>query len=138
MSRFWILAVVVCLLAAVPVSAQEKARDNNGQTPQVTLSTSQVAATPEMWFYEQQLRQSSDTSNLSRRISQFRTQQRLHRQETMYWFGMSNARPTCSPDPLYGVWSPTWGGNTPGRPNLWSGWGRPWVVVRQPANSATR
>jgi hypothetical protein len=97
----------------------------------VTVSSGLVEPTPEMWLYEQQLREYLDPGMAVRRNAEFRAAQRRHRMASLKWFGLSNQRPSASPDPYNGEYSPAWVGNNGLYPYRWSGGeGRPWVVLR--------
>ena len=95
--------------------------------PICTLPTGSVPITPEMWFYEQQLREYLSPKLAVRRSSEFRATQRRNRLAAMQWFGFSNLRPTASPDPWYGEYSPAWVGSSELHPMRWSGAG--WSAI---------
>ena len=60
--------------------------------------------------------------------AQARALQRLSRMTAMRWYGMSNERPTASPTPFLGLYSPVW--QVPGgRPYAWNYRGTPSVLV---------
>jgi hypothetical protein len=69
------------------------------------------AATPEMWYYSQELRRHDDPKQAVRRRAEFAAEQRALRLAAMKWYGFSNARPTVSQIPTMGVYSPSWVGN---------------------------
>lgn len=94
-----------------------------------TISSGEVAATPDMWFYEQYQREYLDPKLAVRRKAEFRAAQRQSRIAAMRWFGFSNQRPQCSSDPWHGDWSSVWRSNNGTYPLQWNGIGRPWVVV---------
>ncbi len=75
------------------------------------ISAGEVAATPDMWFYEQQLRRYEDPRNSVRAQAEMRTAQRQNRIAAMKWFGFSNSRPTANFDPVHGSYSPRWVSN---------------------------
>jgi hypothetical protein len=58
-----------------------------------------------------------------------RAEQRTRRLESQRWFGISNVRPTCSPDPYNGDYSPGWVSNDLFYPYRWVGSGEPWAFV---------
>ena len=94
------------------------------------FSPGELKATPEMWFYEQNLKEYKDPKNAVRAKAEFAAQQRANRMATMRWFGLSNSRPRVSSDPLH-VYPPAWGSNTPLQPNRWQGTGgQPYYVAR--------
>ncbi|MBN2292129.1 MAG: hypothetical protein JXM70_06870 [Pirellulales bacterium] len=92
-----------------------------------TLPTGSVPVTPEMWFYEQQLREYLSPKMAVRRNAEFRAKQRRHRLASMRWFGISNARPTVGPDPWNGEYGAKWVGDDVLHPDRWNGTG--WSAV---------
>ena len=132
MKRFYIVLAASCFMA-LPALAQEKSSTDSKVVPNVALSSGQVAPTPEMWFYEQQLREYLDPKMSIRRVVEQRSAERRAPLAAMRWYGYSNLRPTASPDPYNGDYSPGWGGNNSLYPSRWSGYGPSWVV-QQPAN----
>jgi hypothetical protein len=88
-----------------------------------------VSPTPEMWFYEQERTRYEDPKAAVRRKAEFRSTQRQNRLASCKWFGIDNSRPTASPTPVTGTYSPTWISNTPD-PYRWSGVGGSPLVVR--------
>ena len=90
-------------------------------TPERTISPGEVAATPEMWFYQQQMQQYLDPKMAVRRNAEFRADQRSRRLETMKWFGLSNQRPRVSSDPFYHDYSAAWTANNLWYPERWVG-----------------
>ena len=82
--------------------------------------------TPEMWFYMQEYRRYLSPKEAVRRKAEARSQQRQNRLAAQRWFGVSNLRPTASPVPQYGTYSPMWVGNT-WNPYFWTGTGQPVV-----------
>ncbi|HLA84291.1 MAG TPA: hypothetical protein VJL29_05825 [Thermoguttaceae bacterium] len=133
MKRLWI-AIAVTLFVVPTAGAQDSSSDGpksaSGAAPAVAASSGQVTATPEMWFYEQRLREYMDPKLSVRRVAEERSAQRRARIAARMWYGYSNLRPVASPDPYNGDYSPGWGGNNSMYPHLWSGYGPSYVVVR--------
>lgn len=128
MKKLWIALVATAFI--VPAAfAQEGTSGESTVVPNVTVSSGQVTATPEMWFYEQRLREYMDTKLAIRRVAEQRAAERRARIAARKWYGYSNLRPTASPDPYYGNYSPSWGGNNSLYPDLWSGYGPSYVVL---------
>ena len=145
MRTFGIALFMVIAASALPAAAQEKIAKPNGATakpvavpersastvlesaPICTLPTGSVPITPEMWFYEQQLREYLSPKLAVRRNADFRATQRRNRLAAMQWFGFSNLRPVASPDPWYGEYSPGWVGGSELHPMRWSGAG--WSAI---------
>lgn len=85
-------------------------------------SLSHVAPTPEMWFYDQELRQRYSPELAVRRKAELETAQRMQRMAASEWYGHSAARPNANPTPFTGgVYSPTWSSTTRD-PYRWAGY----------------
>ncbi len=67
--------------------------------PITSISPGELKATPEMWFYEQYMRQYQDPKMAVRANAEFQADQRQRRLEAMHWFGFSNSRPRACSDP---------------------------------------
>lgn len=72
------------------------------------LSPGEVQATPEMWFYEQELRRYNDPKTALRAHAEAKAAQRRARLSAMAWYGYSNSRPQAGIDVVHGQYSPTW------------------------------
>ena len=129
MRQVSIAAFIFALLAAAPDLADGQ---DLGSVGGATISSGEVAATPDMWFYEQYRREHLDPKLAVRRKAEFRAAQRQSRIAAMRWFGFSNQRPQCSSDPWHGDWSSVWRSNNGTHPLQWNGVGRPWIVVNSP------
>jgi hypothetical protein len=122
------LAIALCctlfvLAAATPLRAEKPVA--SGMKFDTVVSPGEVKATPDMWFYEQNLRLYKDPKMAVRAQAEFRARQRQLRIESMKWFGMSNSRPRVNGDPLHGDYSASWVA-TPGYyPMRWNGVSRP-------------
>jgi hypothetical protein len=102
-----------------------------------TISPGELKPTPEMWFYEQALRQYQDPKMAVRRAAEFRADQRQRRIASSQWFGYSNSRPRVSCDPYNGDYAPTWTGNNSYYPNRWMG-GADSLIIVQPNGYSVR
>jgi hypothetical protein len=112
-------------------SRQGGQTDNRLVQSSLTASSGMVEPTPEMWLYEQQLREYLDPGMAVRRNAEFRSAQRRNRMASLKWFGFSNQRPNASPDPYNGEYSPAWVGSSGLYPYRWSGGDTvPWVALR--------
>ena len=131
MRKFAIALSVLGVLVATSALAQGP-RTNTSKSEK-TISPGEVSATPEMWFYQQYMRQYEDPKAAVRHNAEFRAEQRANRLAAMQWFGFSNARPRASSDPWHGDYSPMWTANNAYYPSRWIGSGRPTVIV--PADS---
>jgi hypothetical protein len=117
--------------AARPEAKASKGARNSGYP---TLSPGEIQATPDMWFYEQAVRQYLDPDLAVRRAAEARAQQRHQRLESMRWFGLSNQRPRASVDSIHGDYSPMWTSNDTFYPNRWVGGSVPYFVLRPGGN----
>ena len=102
-----------------------------------SISPGELKATPEMWFYEQYMRQYQDPKMAVRANAEFRATQRQHRLAAMQWFGFSNSRPRACTDPYHGDWSPAWTGNNTLYPYRWAGTGAAWWYIARPVPTIT-
>jgi hypothetical protein len=119
MKRLASAPVLIFLLAALPAQAEKPTPPHLGLDS--TVSAGELKATPEMWFYDQQLRQYQDPKAMVRQKAEYHAQQRAHRIESMKWFGFSNSRPAVSNDPVNGDYSPHWTSNANYYPSRWNG-----------------
>ena len=140
MKRLTFALSALFVLVAVPAMAQSATPPTPRPAREpVTLGISpgEVAATPEMWFYQQELQQYQDPKLAVRRKAEYRSAQRQARMAALKWFGFSNQRPTAGVDPYHGDYSPSWTGGNYNYPFHWSGYGAPSVTV-YPATPLTR
>lgn len=121
------LLIVAPALAETPSSTQVKFSG--------TISPGELTPTPEMWFYEQHLRELQDPEFAVRQKAEFRSEQRQSRMAARRWFGFSNLRPTAGTELIHGDAGPRWTSNNGTYPNRWSG-ANATVVVR-PTSSKT-
>lgn len=123
MKRLAISGALLLLLLAAPAYAEKPAATGLGFD--TVVSPGELKATPEMWFYQQAMRQYQDPKLAVRAQADLRARQRQHRLESMKWFGFSNSRPRVSSDPFNGDYSAGWVA-TPGYyPFRWSGMSQP-------------
>ena len=115
MSRHLLALAIVALAASNLRAEQPKVLQTSasGAAPaeMTTISTNQVTATPDMWFYEQEMRRYDDPRTAIRAQAALKTAQRNARLAAMQWYGLSNSRPLSSCDPFHGVYSPRWVSN---------------------------
>ncbi len=112
------LAAAVVVMIASQLYAQQPdnlrvaAKDNSTtNVPLRVASPGEVPATPEMWFYEQQVQRQDDPAIAFRAISAQKAADRRARMAAMKWYGFSNSRPQASIDVVHGPYSPQWIGN---------------------------
>lgn len=114
MSRMSFAIVALSLLAG-SVQAQERPEApslRRDAAPSAAAAPGTTASlTPEMWFYEQERSHWENPREAVRRNAEYRAWQRSQRIASMQWFGKSNARPSASPTPFTGSYSPTWTSN---------------------------
>src|SRR5262249_31764441 len=105
MRSLCVVAAFAVVLTASPLFAQQPitpclaATDKTPSTAGLhVISPGEVAATPEMWFYEQQIRRYDDPTIAFRAISAQKAAERRARLAAMKWYGFSNSRPQASID----------------------------------------
>src|SRR6056297_3389801 len=110
----WLLGMLMITIGvASPASSQEPeapaARGWDISAMPELPSSGNV--TPEMWFYIQEYNRHKSPEEAVRRKAELRASQRQQRLESQRWFGFSNLRPSASPLPYFGTYSPTWSGS---------------------------
>jgi hypothetical protein len=103
------------------------------KAPITSISPGELKATPEMWFYEQSMKQYQDPKMAVRANAEFQADQRQRRLAAMHWFGMSNSRPRACSDPMHGDYSPGWTSNNSTYPSRWDGIGPTYIARPVPA-----
>ena len=93
--------VVAFVALASQVNAQElKVVDHDKPaTPTVEEMPSLGNATPEMWFYLQELRRYEDPAAARRRRAELTAAARRSRMFSQQWYGINNLRPTANAVP---------------------------------------
>ena len=136
MKRFAYLTAAGALLLATVAEAQQprngQPRPSSVVQPKSTArivtpeaAPSMTSMTPEMWFYQEEMRRYDDPRAAVRRKAEYRAAQRQRRLAALEWYGFSNMRPTANPTPFTGgVYSPGWISNNYRHPMEWSGGGR--------------
>lgn len=121
----------VLLASGASLARAQEPKDKAAPHPVLDreISLGELHPTPEMWFYQQEMRNYLDPKLAVRRRAEFRANQRQHRVASSQWFGQSKARPTASATPFTDSYSPSWVGNT-GNPFNWAGVGNRSVVIR--------
>ncbi|MEZ6072076.1 MAG: hypothetical protein R3C10_17920 [Pirellulales bacterium] len=139
MKRLIVAAAIIG--ACSVVEAQDGVRTASATVPQTavpqTFSMGEMVPTPEMWFYEQWLRQRQDPKVAVRLNAEFQHRQQQRRMAASEWFGLSNSRPTASTTPFMGSYSPAWRSNTRD-PFQWAGVGQAQTVVLPAPPSSPR
>ncbi|MBN1394017.1 MAG: hypothetical protein JW959_03215 [Pirellulales bacterium] len=97
---------------------------NSGLGLNAVVSPGELKATPEMWFYDQAMRQYNNPKAMVRLKAEFHAWQRMRRLASMRWFGLSNSRPMASADPYCGDYAPRWTANPGYFPDRWNGVGQ--------------
>ncbi len=115
-------------VVSMPIAVTPRSLASTESVPVCTLPTGSMPVTPEMWFYEQQLREYLSPRLAVRRNAEFKANQRRHRLAAMQWFGFSAARPRSETDPWNGGgYGATWVGGNELYPYQWSGAG--WSTI---------
>lgn len=120
-----LLIAFVLPLALTAGAAQAQRPTSAGVGSESGVSYSELKVTPQMWFYEQAMRQYKDPKMAVRANAEVRFAQRQRRIESMKWFGFSNSRPRASSDPFHGDYSAHWVSTPAYYPSRWSGVGQP-------------
>jgi hypothetical protein len=118
------LAIAIALLVLLTAGLARAERPTTTGLGLTTVSPGELKATPEMWFYEQSMRQYKDPKMAVRAKAEIFAQQRIRRMESMKWFGFSNSRPRANSDPIHGDYSPGWVANPSYYPSRWGGVGQ--------------
>jgi hypothetical protein len=132
LAAFPIVVFVVALaltLCAVGASAQENTLPSPSprRSLEPRFSLGEITPTPEMWFYEQHMRNYSDPRFGVRQNAEYRAAQRRYRLAAQKWFGISNSRPTVNPTPTHTSYSASWTANSYD-PNRWTASAFPGVI----------
>ena len=136
MKRFVLSLSLLCLFFSSAARSQERVARVSKPDP-LSLQNVSPDTAADIWFYEQQWQRYDDPKRAVRRNAEFRAAQRRYRLAAMDWFGFSNSRPTVSPLPFMGVYSPTWA-SSHADPFRWVGGGYPTVALRVREVRATR
>ena len=96
MSRLFLLSLALIVAGpACLASAQESPinlrRDHSAADGDITPGS--VTATPDMWYYQQELKRHDDPKMAVRRRAEQRAQERHERLASQQWYGISNAAP---------------------------------------------
>jgi hypothetical protein len=118
------IALVLPLLLTVGTAQAQRPKDGGSSGLHSVVSPGELKATPEMWFYDQTMRQYKDPKMAVRAKAEYRSGQRQMRMESMRWFGFSNARPHASADPFHSDYAPGWVSNPGYYPMRWNGVGQ--------------
>lgn len=114
-----LVCTLMALLAAVPARGEKPT--NAPPVFSGTISPGELTPTPEMWFYEQEMRQYMDPQMMVRRRAEALADQRSQRLATRRWFGYSGLRPRVNSDPFDADGTPRWVSNDASSPNGWRG-----------------
>jgi hypothetical protein len=120
MKRIAVSLVLILLCSAASLRA-ERPTSNTGLGSSISLSAGEVKSTPEMWFYDQAMREYKDPQMAVRAKAEFRAQSRQRRLESLKWFGFSNSRPRAVSDPFHNDYSPSWVASPGFYPSRWNG-----------------
>lgn len=123
------IALLVVMMA-IPAQAQSPSEKSSTMRFGGGITPGEVTATPEMWFYQEQMSRRDDPKEAVRRKAEFRASQREARLAARRWFGVSLMRPTTSTAIMNGESGAVWTGSDPLYPYRWRG-ASPVVVVNQ-------
>ncbi len=126
-----LLAAAVSVLAQQPrtiVRGRELIPEDMPATRTDGESLDSLSASPEIYFYQSELRRHDDPKHSIRRKADFRAFQRQRRLAALKWFGISNSRPTANPTPLTSSYAHGWAAS-PLQPYRWTGTTGPATVL---------
>jgi len=122
------LVILSALAVALMVGPAEAQAPSPLLAPPTTIaSEGDTCMTPEMWFYEQYQTNYANPKARVHANAAFRAKQRTLRMESAKWYGISNARPVVSSDPIHADSGPRWTSGNANYPNRWGS--RPWTVI---------
>lgn len=121
---------LLVVLMAMPAEAQTPAETGSTLRYSGGITPGEVTATPEMWFYQEQMSRRDDPKEAVRRKAEFRTAQREARLAARRWFGVSLMRPMTSTAIMNGESAAVWTGGNPLAPYQWRGTSSVIVVNR--------
>lgn len=123
-----ICTVVGIALLLSPLSLRAAETDENSDLDR-PISIGELTPTPEMWFYQQQLKASRDPKLAVRQKAEYKAAQRQLRLAAQKWYGTHPSRPAASTTPFQGeAYSPAFRGGRD--PNLWPGTISPTVILQ--------
>jgi hypothetical protein len=116
MKKLSLAAFLFVTILALPTWAQTPATK-----PPVSMSirASGDAAKSEVKPYQPYQRQNLDAQSMVQQKAEYRANQRMLRVASMQWFGLSNARPQVTPDPVDDEYAPRWVSNDSMFPQRW-------------------
>ena len=123
------MALLVVLMA-MPAEAQKPAESGSTLRFSGGITPGEVTATPEMWFYQEQMARRDSPKEAVRRKAELRTTQREARLAARRWYGVSLMRPTTSTAIMNGESAAVWTGGDPLYPYRWRGTS-PVIVVNR-------
>ncbi len=121
---------LLVVLMAMPADAQTLAENGASLRFSGGITPGEVAATPEMWFYQEQMNRRENPKEAVRRKAEMRTAQREARLASRRWYGISLMRPMTSTAIMNGESAAVWTGNDPLYPYRWRST-TPVIVVNQ-------
>ncbi len=115
------LAAVLVLGGSVVWAAGPGDPGPYSQQQSLSIATSPVTPTPEMWFYQQYINQYQDPQTMVRQKAEYAASQRQARLAARRWFGFSNLRPTANIDFIHSpAPSPRWSSGSANYPFRWT------------------
>ena len=130
-----ISVALIALSICCPLAAfgQQKPMPPQGESANASLdaplSLGELTPTPDMWFYEQEMKNYMNPKLAVRRKAEYRAAQRQLRLAAQKWYGADNQRPTATSTPFQGgTYAPSYGGGRD--PNRWSGRSSPTIVLQ--------
>ncbi len=128
MKQSCVACMAWCIVAGTAAAQNPRVHRTEPQAVESRISLGDLTPTPEMWFYQQEMRHYKDPKMAVRRKAELRAMQREQRLAAMKWFGLSNSRPMASHTPFAGSYSPAWRSNGY-YPFHWEGRGHTHTVI---------
>ncbi len=116
MKKLSLAAFLLVTVLALPTWAQTPV-----SKPPVSVSIRSPGETAksEVKPYQSYQRQNPDAHAMVQQKAEFRANQRMFRVASMQWYGLSNARPQVTPDPVDDDYAPRWVSNDSMFPQRW-------------------
>jgi len=92
--------MLAMLLTSSVVRGQGPVEPKTSKLGAEATSLGHITPTPEMWFYDQELRQRYSPALAVRRKAEFETDQRMRRMAAREWYGYSALRPAANPNSM--------------------------------------
>jgi len=115
-----LVAFVLVAGSAFAAGPNDPYRATTEQQSSLSIATSPLTPTPEMWFYQQYINQYQDPHTMVRKNAELAAAHRRGRIEARRWYGFSNMRPVANIDFVHTpAPSPRWSSSSVNYPFRW-------------------